>query len=103
MNRRTTADAGEPARAIDDAPPAIDVRVHFFAQAREAVGGSEVSLRLGKGADVEEAARMLGARFPDLAPHLERCSFAVNEDYVKRDARLRDGDVLAVLPPIGGG
>lgn len=81
----------------------IEVRVLLFGRAREVAGASEWTLRLPEMAHVREAALALGAEHPALAPHLERCSFAINERYAGRDERLQAGDELAVIPPIGGG
>ena len=81
----------------------IDVRVRLFAQAREAAGASERILRVPAASTVREAVELLGRACPALAPHLERCSFAVNESYARGDEVLGAGDELAVIPPIGGG
>lgn len=81
----------------------VEIRVRLFGQAREAAGLGERTLRVPRRASVEQAARLLGAEHPGLAPHLERSSYAVNESYARRDERLEEGDELAVIPPIGGG
>ena len=39
-------------------------------------------------------------RFTDLAPSL---MVSVNQAYVKRDAKLQDGDEVAFIPPVSGG
>ena len=88
------------AEALEDA---IQVRVLLFARAREVAGTGEASLRVPRGATVADVARALGSEHPGLSPHLEHCSFAVNERYATREERLAEGDELAVIPPIGGG
>jgi molybdopterin synthase catalytic subunit len=81
----------------------MEIRVQFFGRAREVAGVAEERLRLPDGTTVAAAADRLAERHPGLAAHLARCSFAVNESYAGRDARLAAGDELAVIPPIGGG
>jgi molybdopterin converting factor subunit 1 len=81
----------------------MEIRVHFFGRTREVAGLSEERLGLPEGTTVAQAAERLAERHPGLAPHLARCSFAVNESYAGRDAPLAAGDELAVIPPIGGG
>jgi molybdopterin converting factor subunit 1 len=81
----------------------MEIRIHFFGRAREVAGLPEERLGLPEGATVAQAADRLAERHPGLGPHLARCSFAVNESYAGREARLGAGDELAVIPPIGGG
>jgi molybdopterin converting factor subunit 1 len=83
--------------------PEVEILVRFFGQAREAAGVGEGRYRVPQASTVGDVARHLASWHPALAPHLERCSFAVNESYVDRRARVHGGDEVAVLPPIGGG
>jgi len=80
------------------------VLVRLFARAREVAGRAEETLRVPReGCSVAQAAEALARLHPLLAPHLESCSFAVNERYAGREEPLKPGDELAVIPPIGGG
>ena len=42
-------------------------------------------------------------KYPSLETSFNSVVFAVNEKYVTEDTVLKDGDVLAVIPPVGGG
>ena len=44
----------------------------------------------------------LDERF-DLPLPFDGCRFAVNDDFVGEDYRLKEGDQLAILPPVAGG
>lgn len=80
------------------------ISVKLFAILRERAGGtSELHLELHPGARVADAAVVLGGRFPELAPFLPRVAYAVNQTYTKADARLHEGDELALIPPVSGG
>lgn len=81
----------------------VTVRVELFARARELYGESSVSLQLPAGADVEAAVRSLVDRAPGLAALEGRLLVAVNEEYASRDRGLREGDRLALIPPVSGG
>ncbi|MFN2432416.1 MAG: MoaD/ThiS family protein [Gemmatimonadota bacterium] len=83
--------------------PRPPVRVLLFGQARELAGTGEHLLALEGTATVARAAELLGRAYPAVAPLLERCSFAVDRTYARREELLRPGDELAVIPPIGGG
>lgn len=79
----------------------MKVTVRCFASVRELLGASELELELADGATLAELERVLCER----APELRRLSFAraVNRAYAKGDAVLRDGDEVALIPPISGG
>ncbi len=79
------------------------VTVTLFAALREAAGESPIHLSPPPGARVGSLWPMLVERFPDLAPHGAFVAFAVNHAYVKPDHPLRDGDEVALLPPVSGG
>jgi molybdopterin converting factor subunit 1 len=79
------------------------VTVKLFAVLREKAGRSDVRLQLPGDATVAAARDALAAAAPALREHLGRCAFAVNQTYVTANTTLRDGDELAVLPPVSGG
>ncbi|MBN1935439.1 MAG: MoaD/ThiS family protein [Anaerolineae bacterium] len=77
------------------------VKVKLFAAARELVGKGTLALDLPAGATVD----MLSAQLFDAWPGLRdmRLRFAVNAAYAGLDTVLRDGDEIALIPPVGGG
>lgn len=79
------------------------VTVRFFAVVREAVGHSAAELELASGATVADAKAALAERFAPLRPHLERLAFAVNQQYAQLATPLKNGDELALIPPVSGG
>ena len=81
----------------------MTVRVKLFAVLREKAGASEVALDLPENATVADAREPLLRRFPALSGYIGRCAYAINRAYVKPDEILRDGDELALLPPVSGG
>jgi molybdopterin converting factor subunit 1 len=81
----------------------VTVHVKLFAVLREKAGVAECALDLPEGATVRSARGPLLARLPALREHIDRCAYAVNWSYVKSDTRLRDGDELALIPPVSGG
>jgi len=79
------------------------ITVKLFAVLRERAGLGELDLELPEPASVYVAAERIGQRLPMLSELLPRVAFAVNREYVKSDARLKDGDELALIPPVSGG
>jgi molybdopterin converting factor subunit 1 len=81
----------------------VRVNVRFFAGAREAAGRDAESLDAPDGATVSDVRRLLAERHPGLAPVLGRARLAVGERFVPPGTALRDGDTVAVIPPVSGG
>ena len=81
----------------------MTIRVRLFAILRDRSGLSDFHLELPPGATVAQAKEPLLRRLPALADLIDRCSFAVNQTYVKTDTPLHDGDELALIPPVSGG
>jgi molybdopterin synthase sulfur carrier subunit len=80
------------------------VTVRYFAAARAAAGVETEQVDLPAGASVEILLKVLRSSDDGLARVLDRCSFLVDEVAVRdREARLRDGAVVDVLPPFAGG
>ena len=79
------------------------VRVLLFAALREAAAARELAVELPDGAGVTELRERLTATHPRLGPLLERVAAAVNEEYAAGDRPLREGDVVALIPPVSGG
>ena len=81
----------------------MTVRVRLFAILRDRAGVAECALELPPGATVAQAKEPLLRQLPALRDLVDRCGFAVNHSYVRPDAPLRDGDELALIPPVSGG
>jgi molybdopterin synthase catalytic subunit len=80
----------------------VNVRVVLFAKPRELVGQPQVELALPAGATPADAWSQLSNRY-DLGPLPRSFRCAVNSEYAGWDAQLKDGDELAVIPPVSGG
>ena len=81
----------------------MKVRVLLFAAMADAAGVRECDLPLSCPATVGDALASLWARYPHLEPLSKGAVAAVNERYVRADASLSEGDVLAIIPPVSGG
>ncbi len=78
-------------------------RVLLFASLREAAGAREIIIEMPNPATAAEVRGRLAADHPRLAPLLQTAALAINEEYVAPDHPLRDGDVVAFIPPVSGG
>jgi molybdopterin converting factor subunit 1 len=81
----------------------MQVRVKFFAAARDDVGSDHADLALPDGSSVTDAREAIVRRFPALRDRLSRCRIAVDEEFAEPGETLREGAELAVIPPVSGG
>lgn len=80
------------------------VKVLFFSVLRDVVGADELDRDLpAKGARLGELVGSLAEDYPGLADWRGRLLLAVNEEYVDVGTELRDGDEIALMPPVQGG
>ncbi len=79
--------------------------MRLFASFREAAGRSQLDMELGDGSKVKDLVRKLEGLIPDIVARLEegRVVVAVNGRFARPDDSLRDGDLVAVFPPVSGG
>ena len=78
-------------------------KIRLFAAAAEAMGSEEIILDVEKVDAVRDVRRALALQAPALQELLTRSWFAVNGEYAADDAVLRNGDEIAVIPPVSGG
>jgi molybdopterin synthase catalytic subunit len=81
----------------------VRVRVRLFARYREALGRERLEVELPEDGTVECAWSAVADRHPVLAPFRPFTLFAVGQDYVSPDHRLRPDDELCLFPPVSGG
>lgn len=79
------------------------VRVKLFASFREIAGRREIPWTAAEGATVADLLAALLERYPALRGHWETMLLAVNHEFAEPSAVLREGDEVAIMPPVSGG
>jgi len=77
----------------------MKIRVLLFAGLREKTGQGEMTLDLAKGSCVSDLKKSL--TLEDMA--WQSLAFAVNQTYAPADTLLKEGDEVALIPPVAGG
>ena len=77
------------------------IKVLFFASLKELIGISSASIDLAEGGTTSTLFADLCIQYPSLRQG--SMAIAVNKAYVTEDIVLKDGDEVALLPPISGG
>jgi molybdopterin converting factor subunit 1 len=81
----------------------MTLSVQLFARGRELVGADAALIEVPGGTTVAVLRRVLGDRYPALAPLLERSAVAVNHDFAEESCVIVPTDEVAVIPPVSGG
>lgn len=86
-----------------DQPNQIRVSVLFFGAARDVVGAAKREMVLTGVSTASQARVKVLEEFPELGKLGNSLLLAVNQEYVREDVAIRDGDELALFPPVSGG
>lgn len=78
------------------------IRIQYYASLRELVGTPSEELNLEEGARIEDLMRRIKETHKPLKG-LKRILIAVNGEYMEINRDLREGDLVALFPPVSGG
>jgi len=81
----------------------VIVKVLYFASAQGLTNLKSESMRLKEGSSVKEMAAEMLRLHPDLKSIEPTVRYSVNFEIADSNSTLRDGDEVAVLPPVAGG
>lgn len=79
------------------------VTVRLFARLKDLAGSGELVRDVPSPATVQSVWRGLVAELPELGAYETAMSVAVNAEYSRMAAAVKDGDEVAFLPPVSGG
>jgi molybdopterin converting factor subunit 1 len=79
----------------------MNIAVQLFGPLAEQAGCTRIDLEVS-GSTVEDVVAALASASPSLKVD-RSVRFAVNTDYAGPEAPVRDGDVVSLIPPVGGG
>ena len=80
----------------------MDIKLLYFGVSRDQAGKDEELMSLEEGIRVSDIRRELKNKYPSLED-IQNFALAVNEAYAEDDVRLKNGDTVAVIPPVSGG
>ncbi len=83
--------------------PRMKIKVLFFGLTHDLTGFAQELVEVPEGESLDALWRRYETRFPRLAPFADSLLVAVNQEIVKRETPLREGDEVAFMPPVSGG
>lgn len=81
----------------------MQVTVRFFAIYRDAAGQPQLELEVAEGATLGDLLERLYENHPKLKKWADSILCSVNRSYAEDDTLLKEGDEIALLPPVSGG
>jgi molybdopterin converting factor subunit 1 len=79
------------------------IRVLYFAHARDSAGRAAETFMLEKPTTTEELLKRIVEAHPKLAELKSSIRMSVNRELATESILVRDGDEVALLPPVAGG
>ena len=80
----------------------MKIKTLFFGITRDIVNNGSIEFELSKGMTIDKFQNFLLEKYSDLND-IENYAFAVNEEYVTNEYLIKEGDVIAIIPPVSGG
>lgn len=81
----------------------MNVTLRLFSLAKDLAGFEERRISVNQSARAGDVLRYLVDLNPEFEQWRSSLCLAVNFEYVKNDHPLKDGDEVAVIPPVSGG
>jgi molybdopterin synthase catalytic subunit len=81
----------------------MNLTVLFFATLRDRAGRDRLPLNLSGPTTVAALKARLASEIPNLAPALPTALVSVNHEFAFAEDTLKDGDEVALFPPVSGG
>jgi len=81
----------------------MKVKVKFFAVFHEMFSRREENMELPEGSTVMDILKRIESEKPEFADYYDIMQIAVNWEYATKNALLKNGDEVALIPPVTGG
>ena len=81
----------------------MKITVKFFASHREFAGTGEIELELEEQSTISSLLEKLFEQYPGMKKLEEETIVSLNKNYAEPKDILKDGDEVAVFPPVSGG
>ena len=80
----------------------MKIELLFFGICTDLIGKNSLNYQLHENATVKVLKDRLISEYSNLSK-IDEFAIAVNEDYANDDIALKEGDIVAVIPPVSGG
>lgn len=81
----------------------MKVHLQFFSHLKDVVGASSIDAAVAEGATVSVLLEDLYLRHPKLRAWDNSILIGAGVEFVERDYVIKEGDEIAIMPPVQGG
>jgi molybdopterin converting factor subunit 1 len=81
----------------------VNVHVRLFARYRELAGTGTIDLDVPSSSTALDVFDRVAERFPEMQAMRGSTLMAIDAEFVRPETKLRDGEELALMPPVSGG
>jgi MoaD family protein len=81
----------------------MKVRAEFYSRLKEIVGARALDISLPENATVNDVFEQLKESYPKLRDFERSMLFGVGVEFIDRNHPLKEGDTIAIMPPVQGG
>jgi len=81
----------------------LRIKVLYFSSVKDKIGLPSEDIELSENSTVNDLIKLLSEKYPQIKNSLQNSMFAVNEEYASTDQKLKEGDTVAIIPPVSGG
>ncbi|CAI8345058.1 MAG: Molybdopterin synthase sulfur carrier subunit [Polaribacter sp. SA4-10] len=80
----------------------MKIKLLLFGITRDLLNANELSFEVLENINVGDLKKELHSKYPQVE-NISSYAIAVNESYANDDVKLREKDVVAIIPPVSGG
>ena len=81
----------------------MKINLRFFSVYRDITGVRQTTIEVPEQTTLEDLFQVLLEHHPRLKNLRKSALFAVNREFAEPDLKLKEGDEVALMPPVGGG
>jgi molybdopterin synthase sulfur carrier subunit len=81
----------------------MKIKILFFSSIKDKLKKNSDEIEVQDEISVDQLLNILKEKYPDISDRLDNVMIAVNEEYKDKDYKLKEGDVVALIPPVSGG
>ncbi|WP_457621781.1 molybdopterin converting factor subunit 1 [Persephonella sp.] len=81
----------------------MKVKILYFSSLKDRIKKSQEVMDIPEGTTVSSLINVLKNTYPELEKNFDSVMVAVNEEYASAEQILKEGDTVAIIPPVSGG
>jgi len=80
----------------------MKIQLLFFGITTDLTGKTSQTFEMQENTSIKDLKNKLISEYPNLT-NINEFAIAVNEEYANEDLKIKEGDVVAIIPPVSGG